>query len=252
MTPSSTLLVRRGRGRAVRRLGACWRSPSRSPRCGAPRDELCHPFTDARVGGVAVVMDAGAEHAGPRHRAGRPHPRDQRRALWRGDATGARLARRPACRTDTSSSSATARAWIARPVAGADACGSRQPTPAGAGAADARRADLPGDRRAASGGSSPTAPRPSRCCSSAARWRRSSRSRSQTDFITWGWPRLRVNAPLIGATTFHLFTTYPIEPDWVVRHRRIQWLPYVAGARAAGSSRSSSPARHRRSAPASR
>ena len=48
----------------------------------------------------------------------------------------------------------------------------------------------------------------------------------QTDFITWGWPRLVVNAPLIGATTFHLFTTYPIEPDWVVRHRRVQWIPY--------------------------
>ena len=37
-----------------------------------------------------------------------------------------------------------------------------------------------------------------------------------------------VNLPLIGATTFHLFTTYPIEPGWVVRHRRIQLLPYLA------------------------
>ena len=37
-----------------------------------------------------------------------------------------------------------------------------------------------------------------------------------------------VNVPLIGATTFHLFTTYPIEPGWVVRHRRAQLLPYAA------------------------
>ena len=48
----------------------------------------------------------------------------------------------------------------------------------------------------------------------------------QTDFIPWGWPRVAINAPLIGATTFHLFTTYPIEPDWVVRRRRVQWVPY--------------------------
>ncbi len=26
-----------------------------------------------------------------------------------------------------------------------------------------------------------------------------------------------INLPLIGAATFHLFTTYPLEPDWVVR-----------------------------------
>jgi hypothetical protein len=37
-----------------------------------------------------------------------------------------------------------------------------------------------------------------------------------------------INLPLIGATTFHLFTSYPIEPDWIVRHRRIQLLPYLA------------------------
>jgi signal transduction histidine kinase len=50
-----------------------------------------------------------------------------------------------------------------------------------------------------------------------------------TDFIAWGWQRTLANVPLIGATFFHLFTTYPIEPDWVVRHRRVQLLPY-AGA----------------------
>jgi signal transduction histidine kinase len=50
----------------------------------------------------------------------------------------------------------------------------------------------------------------------------------QTDFLLWGWPRLLMNVPLVGATTFHLFTTYPIEPDWVVRHSRIRWVPYCA------------------------
>ena len=50
----------------------------------------------------------------------------------------------------------------------------------------------------------------------------------QTDYIAWSFPRLMVNLPLIGATTFHLFTSYPIEPDWIVRHRRIQVLPYLA------------------------
>jgi signal transduction histidine kinase len=50
----------------------------------------------------------------------------------------------------------------------------------------------------------------------------------QTNLIWSGWPRMLVNVPLIGATTFHLFTTYPIEPGWVVRHRRAQILPYAA------------------------
>ena len=49
-----------------------------------------------------------------------------------------------------------------------------------------------------------------------------------TNLIPLGWPRMLVNVPLIGATTFHLFTTYPIEPGWVVRHRRVQLLPYAA------------------------
>jgi signal transduction histidine kinase len=43
--------------------------------------------------------------------------------------------------------------------------------------------------------------------------------------VTWqmNW----VNAALLGATSFHLFTTYPIEPDWIVRHRRVRVLPYL-------------------------
>jgi signal transduction histidine kinase len=55
-------------------------------------------------------------------------------------------------------------------------------------------------------------------------------STMQTNLIPWGWPRVLINAPLIGATTFHLFTTYPIEPGWVVRHRRIQLVPYAIAA----------------------
>ncbi|MEE2664642.1 MAG: ATP-binding protein [Myxococcota bacterium] len=35
------------------------------------------------------------------------------------------------------------------------------------------------------------------------------------------------NLPLLGAATFHLFTTHPIEPNWIVRHRRIRAVPYV-------------------------
>ena len=42
-----------------------------------------------------------------------------------------------------------------------------------------------------------------------------------------GW-RLAVNLPLVGATAFHLFTSYPIEPAWRVRHPRAQLIPYVA------------------------
>jgi signal transduction histidine kinase len=47
-----------------------------------------------------------------------------------------------------------------------------------------------------------------------------------TELIPSGWPRLAINAPLIGATLFYLATIYPIEPDWIVRYRRIQLVPY--------------------------
>ncbi len=50
----------------------------------------------------------------------------------------------------------------------------------------------------------------------------------QAEVIAYTWECLTINMPLIGATTFHLFTTYPIEPGWIVRHRRIQLLPYAA------------------------
>jgi signal transduction histidine kinase len=51
-----------------------------------------------------------------------------------------------------------------------------------------------------------------------------------SDDIPWSFPRLMLNLPFIGATVFHLFTSYPIEPDWVVRHRRVRLLPYLGAA----------------------
>src|SRR5262245_9459088 len=56
MTPSSTLLVRR----AVGVLFVGWAVLAIALSLDAlrrPARDLCHPFTDARVGGVAVVMD---------------------------------------------------------------------------------------------------------------------------------------------------------------------------------------------------
>ncbi|MCG8588266.1 MAG: GAF domain-containing sensor histidine kinase [Proteobacteria bacterium] len=52
----------------------------------------------------------------------------------------------------------------------------------------------------------------------------------QIDVIPWASARAVANLPLLGATTVHLFTTYPVEPNWVVRHRRIQWVPYIGAA----------------------
>jgi len=54
-----------------------------------------------------------------------------------------------------------------------------------------------------------------------------------SDAIVGAYLHLVVNVPLIGATTFHLFTTYPSEPGWLVRHRRVQVLPYLGAALAA-------------------
>ena len=40
-------------------------------------------------------------------------------------------------------------------------------------------------------------------------------------------PRLLINIPFIGATVFHLFTTYPVEPAWIVRRRQLR--PFIYG-----------------------
>jgi signal transduction histidine kinase len=39
-----------------------------------------------------------------------------------------------------------------------------------------------------------------------------------------------MNLPLIGATSFHLFTTYPLEPTWIVRRSRSRLIPYGIAA----------------------
>ena len=56
----------------------------------------------------------------------------------------------------------------------------------------------------------------------------------QADLILWSFPRMWLNTPMIGAVTFHLFTTYPAEPDWIVRHRRIRLIPYAIAAALGG------------------
>ena len=43
------------------------------------------------------------------------------------------------------------------------------------------------------------------------------------------WTLVWINIPLIGATTFHLFTTHPSEPSWVVRSPWLRWVPYAIG-----------------------
>ena len=45
-----------------------------------------------------------------------------------------------------------------------------------------------------------------------------------------GYERMVMNLPLVGATMFHLFTTFPTEPSWVARHRRVRYAPYAAAA----------------------
>ncbi len=37
-----------------------------------------------------------------------------------------------------------------------------------------------------------------------------------------------VTVPFVGATAFHLFTTYPVEPSWIIRHPA--WRPAIYGA----------------------
>ena len=49
----------------------------------------------------------------------------------------------------------------------------------------------------------------------------------RAEVIPWSVPLLIATLPFIGATTFHLFTTYPIQPLWIQRDRRIQAIPYA-------------------------
>jgi len=47
------------------------------------------------------------------------------------------------------------------------------------------------------------------------------------DHGPWSYLRLFLNMPFIGATLFHLFTTYPVEPAWAVRHPISRAVPYA-------------------------
>ncbi|HPG24060.1 MAG TPA: ATP-binding protein [Myxococcota bacterium] len=49
----------------------------------------------------------------------------------------------------------------------------------------------------------------------------------RVDVIPWAPTRVLATLPFLGATTFHLFTTYPIEPRWVSKRRRVRAMPYV-------------------------
>ena len=42
-----------------------------------------------------------------------------------------------------------------------------------------------------------------------------------------GYERMVMNLPLIGATMFHLFTLFPLEPQWVSRRHRLRLVPYL-------------------------
>ena len=43
-----------------------------------------------------------------------------------------------------------------------------------------------------------------------------------------------ITIPLVGATAFHLFTTYPLEPAWVVRHGQVRLAVYASAALLSG------------------
>ena len=49
----------------------------------------------------------------------------------------------------------------------------------------------------------------------------------RVDIIPWAATRVLATFPFLGATTFHLFSIYPIEPSWIRRRRRIRFVPYA-------------------------
>jgi len=44
------------------------------------------------------------------------------------------------------------------------------------------------------------------------------------------WLFVGITIPFVGATAFHLFTTYPIEPAWIVRHPQLRAVVYACAA----------------------
>lgn len=49
----------------------------------------------------------------------------------------------------------------------------------------------------------------------------------RVDLIPWAATRVLATLPFLGATTFHLFTTYPIEPRWVLKRPTVRLIPYL-------------------------
>jgi two-component system NtrC family sensor kinase len=49
----------------------------------------------------------------------------------------------------------------------------------------------------------------------------------RVDIIPWAATRVLATLPFLGATTFHLFTTYPVEPRWVEKRPHIRVIPYA-------------------------
>jgi signal transduction histidine kinase len=49
----------------------------------------------------------------------------------------------------------------------------------------------------------------------------------------FGYERMLANLPFLGATAFHLFTTFPVEPAWVSRYPLVRPLAYLLAAAAA-------------------
>jgi signal transduction histidine kinase len=220
---SSALMPRR----AVALVFVCWALLAIALSLGAllqPGDRLYHPFTDSRVGPLPIVMEVAPSAVGSGPESGdlvvsvngRPYPEVLREGpnwLREGVANTYVFEKRDGTRVSVDLAPENA-SWAVTPllgffqglllfvaliyvVTGGVAWWLKQDR------SEARALLL-------------------FCCTMAVQLA----TTLQTDFIIWGWPIMVLNAPLIGATTFHLFTTFPIEPDWVVRHRRVQWLPY--------------------------
>jgi signal transduction histidine kinase len=55
-------------------------------------------------------------------------------------------------------------------------------------------------------------------------------SSTESDLQPAAYERIMLNLGLIGASSFHFFTLFPVEPPIIVRHRRIRLLPWIAAA----------------------
>jgi signal transduction histidine kinase len=51
-----------------------------------------------------------------------------------------------------------------------------------------------------------------------------------TDAQPSGYPRLMLNMGALGAATFHFFTLFPAEPNFVVRRHRVRLIPWLIAA----------------------